>query len=128
MNASLAPDESAIVQHNTVNIGIAMATPYGLVVPNIKGVQVGRGRVCKGRVCKGRVCKGRAYACFCKCVRGGVGGWGWVVHCIGVGFGEQVGRGGVWKGSRWVWWCCSLVWAGWCAGGVQHSIASASSA
>jgi hypothetical protein len=39
VNASLAPDESAIVQHNVVNIGIAMNTPYGLVVPNIKNVQ-----------------------------------------------------------------------------------------
>lgn len=36
VNASLSPDQSAIIQHGTVNLGIAMATPHGLVVPNIK--------------------------------------------------------------------------------------------
>ena len=41
VNSSLAPDESAIVQHNVVNMGIAVNTPYGLAVPNIKNVQGG---------------------------------------------------------------------------------------
>lgn len=31
LNASLAPDGSAIAQHNTVNLGIAMATPCELL-------------------------------------------------------------------------------------------------
>ena len=38
VNASLAPDHTAILQHGTANIGVAMATPHGLVVPNIKDV------------------------------------------------------------------------------------------
>ncbi|GAB4821346.1 hypothetical protein N2152v2_008392 [Parachlorella kessleri] len=40
VNSSLAPDESAIIQHNVVNTGIAVNTPYGLAVPNIKNVQL----------------------------------------------------------------------------------------
>lgn len=40
VNASLAPDQAAVLQHRRVNLGIAMATPHGLAVPNIKDVQV----------------------------------------------------------------------------------------
>lgn len=36
INSSLSHDKNAIVQHNHINIGIAIATPDGLVVPNIK--------------------------------------------------------------------------------------------
>eukprot|EP00887_Chlorella_sp_A99_P002152 scaffold21.g2152.t1 len=36
VNASLAEDQSAILEHSHVNLGVAMATPHGLVVPNIK--------------------------------------------------------------------------------------------
>lgn len=39
VNASLAEDQSAILEHSHVNLGVAMATPHGLVVPNIKHVQ-----------------------------------------------------------------------------------------
>ena len=39
INASLAPSGDALVQHSSVNIGIAVATPHGLVVPNLKNVQ-----------------------------------------------------------------------------------------
>lgn len=40
MNASLAPDHSAVVQYRAVHVGMAMATPHGLVVPNVKHAQV----------------------------------------------------------------------------------------
>ena len=39
INSSLAPSGDAIMHHATANIGIAVATPLGLVVPNIKNVQ-----------------------------------------------------------------------------------------
>ena len=39
INSSLSPDESEIIYHNAHNIGLAMDTPRGLVVPNIKSVQ-----------------------------------------------------------------------------------------
>lgn len=39
VNASLAPDHSVVLQHHSVNLGVAMATPHGLAVPNIKDVQ-----------------------------------------------------------------------------------------
>mmetsp|Transcript_65970 Transcript_65970/g.208832 ORF Transcript_65970/g.208832 Transcript_65970/m.208832 type:complete len:221 (-) Transcript_65970:8-670(-) len=39
INAQLTPDESAIVHKVSHNIGVAMDTPSGLVVPNVKGVQ-----------------------------------------------------------------------------------------
>jgi 2-oxoisovalerate dehydrogenase E2 component (dihydrolipoyl transacylase) len=38
LNASLSPDESEIVYHAAHNIGLAMDTPNGLVVPNVKDV------------------------------------------------------------------------------------------
>lgn len=41
MNASLAPDQASVLAHRRVNLGVAMATPHGLAVPNIKDVQVG---------------------------------------------------------------------------------------
>ena len=40
VNASLAADQSAITQHGAKNIGVAVATPHGLAVPNIKNVEV----------------------------------------------------------------------------------------
>ncbi|KAG2427447.1 hypothetical protein HXX76_012383 [Chlamydomonas incerta] len=39
LNASLAPSGSDLLLHPHHNIGVAMATPSGLVVPNIKQVQ-----------------------------------------------------------------------------------------
>ena len=39
LNSSLSPDGSEIIYHNAHNIGVAMDTPRGLVVPNIKSVQ-----------------------------------------------------------------------------------------
>ncbi|GMH59161.1 hypothetical protein TrLO_g15024 [Triparma laevis f. longispina] len=39
INSSLSEDEKEIVYHNAHNIGVAMDTPRGLVVPNIKSVQ-----------------------------------------------------------------------------------------
>lgn len=39
LNASLSPDGGSLLQHGAVNIGVAMATPHGLAVPNIKGCQ-----------------------------------------------------------------------------------------
>lgn len=39
INSSLAPGEQELLLHPSHNIGIAMATPQGLVVPNIKNVQ-----------------------------------------------------------------------------------------
>ena len=43
VNASLGQDQASVVQHPRVNLGVAMATPHGLAVPNIKDVQVGEG-------------------------------------------------------------------------------------
>jgi hypothetical protein len=43
VNSSLSPDHKSLLLHNRVNLGIAMATPLGLAVPNIKDVQVGVG-------------------------------------------------------------------------------------
>jgi len=59
LNAQIAPGGSELLQLHTHNIGVAMATPSGLVVPNVKGVGLvgflgavggeGRGRlVCLG--------------------------------------------------------------------------------
>ncbi|CAL8463419.1 g2953 [Coccomyxa elongata] len=39
VNGSLSADGSALLQHPSHNLGVAMATPSGLVVPNIKGVE-----------------------------------------------------------------------------------------
>jgi len=39
VNASLAEDGEALVQHGDHNLGVAMDTPAGLVVPNVKRVQ-----------------------------------------------------------------------------------------
>ncbi|KAG0501894.1 hypothetical protein HPP92_001966 [Vanilla planifolia] len=39
MNSSFSEDSHAITLKGCHNIGVAMATPYGLVVPNIKNVQ-----------------------------------------------------------------------------------------
>jgi len=39
LNSSLAEDESSLTYHGDHNIGVAMDTPRGLLVPNIKGVQ-----------------------------------------------------------------------------------------
>ena len=39
MNSSLNSKADALLQHSSHNIGVAMATPSGLVVPNIKNVQ-----------------------------------------------------------------------------------------
>ena len=39
MNSSLNSKADALLQHSSHNIGVAMATPAGLVVPNIKNVQ-----------------------------------------------------------------------------------------
>ena len=39
MNSSLNDKADALLQHSSHNIGVAMATPSGLVVPNIKHVQ-----------------------------------------------------------------------------------------
>ena len=39
VNSSLNSKADALLQHSSHNIGIAMATPSGLVVPNIKNVQ-----------------------------------------------------------------------------------------
>ncbi|KAI7842438.1 hypothetical protein COHA_004077 [Chlorella ohadii] len=39
LNASLSADQGSVACHRHVNIGVAMATPHGLVVPNIKHVQ-----------------------------------------------------------------------------------------
>ena len=41
INASLSPSGSELALHRAHNIGIAMATPLGLVVPNIKQVGLG---------------------------------------------------------------------------------------
>lgn len=38
INSSLSPSGDAVVQHASINIGVAVATPLGLVVPNIKNV------------------------------------------------------------------------------------------
>ncbi len=38
INASVAPEGDAVIQHAHVNIGVAVATPLGLVVPNIKNI------------------------------------------------------------------------------------------
>ena len=39
MNTSLTADLLSIVQKNYFNIGIAVDTPDGLIVPNIKNTQ-----------------------------------------------------------------------------------------
>jgi 2-oxoisovalerate dehydrogenase E2 component (dihydrolipoyl transacylase) len=39
INASVASSNDALIQHAHINIGVAVATPLGLVVPNIKHVQ-----------------------------------------------------------------------------------------
>jgi len=39
INASIASSGDAIIQHAHINIGVAVATPLGLVVPNIKHVE-----------------------------------------------------------------------------------------
>ena len=39
LNSSLNSKADALLQHTPHNIGVAMATPAGLVVPNIKDVQ-----------------------------------------------------------------------------------------
>lgn len=39
VNASLAEDGEALAQHGDHNLGVAMDTPAGLVVPNVKRVQ-----------------------------------------------------------------------------------------
>lgn len=39
LNASLSADHSEVIYHGSHNIGIAVDTPTGLVVPNIKNVQ-----------------------------------------------------------------------------------------
>eukprot|EP01104_Vermistella_antarctica_P013171 TRINITY_DN3953_c0_g1_i1.p1 TRINITY_DN3953_c0_g1~~TRINITY_DN3953_c0_g1_i1.p1 ORF type:complete len:575 (+),score=132.45 TRINITY_DN3953_c0_g1_i1:115-1725(+) len=39
INSSLSADQSEIIYHGNHNIGVAMATPSGLLVPNIKSVQ-----------------------------------------------------------------------------------------
>ncbi len=41
INASLGQDQATVLLHRRVNLGVAMATPHGLAVPNIKDVQVG---------------------------------------------------------------------------------------
>eukprot|EP00300_Choanocystis_sp_HF-7_P037116 c53118_g1_i1.p1 GENE.c53118_g1_i1~~c53118_g1_i1.p1 ORF type:complete len:496 (+),score=129.04 c53118_g1_i1:66-1553(+) len=39
LNSSVNKDKSAILYHSSHNIGVAMDTPHGLLVPNIKDVQ-----------------------------------------------------------------------------------------
>ena len=39
LNSSLSEDGSEITYHAAHNIGVAMDTPRGLVVPNIKGCE-----------------------------------------------------------------------------------------
>ncbi|KAL4425054.1 hypothetical protein ABPG77_001832 [Micractinium sp. CCAP 211/92] len=39
VNASLGRDQATVLLHRRVNLGVAMATPHGLAVPNIKDVQ-----------------------------------------------------------------------------------------
>lgn len=39
LNSSLSPDQTEVIYHGSHNIGIAVDTPTGLVVPNIKNVQ-----------------------------------------------------------------------------------------
>ena len=39
VNTSLAEDGEALLQHGDHNLGVAMDTPAGLVVPNVKRVQ-----------------------------------------------------------------------------------------
>lgn len=53
VNACLQPDLSAVVQHQHVNVGVAMATPHGLAVPNVKDVQA-RWPRCAGAVLRWR--------------------------------------------------------------------------
>jgi pyruvate/2-oxoglutarate dehydrogenase complex dihydrolipoamide acyltransferase (E2) component len=40
LNSTLEPGGGALLQRQAHNIGVAMATPAGLVVPNVKGVRV----------------------------------------------------------------------------------------
>jgi hypothetical protein len=44
LNASLSPDATSLTLHGPHNIGVAMDTPQGLAVPNIKQASV----VCLG--------------------------------------------------------------------------------
>lgn len=39
LNAHVAPDASEVTQRGAHNIGVAMDTPRGLIVPNVKAVQ-----------------------------------------------------------------------------------------
>ena len=39
INASLSADGEELILHGAHNIGVAMASPAGLVVPNLKAVQ-----------------------------------------------------------------------------------------
>jgi len=39
LNARMSPDQTEIIYHDDHNIGVAVDTPHGLLVPNIKGVQ-----------------------------------------------------------------------------------------
>ena len=39
LNSSLNDKADALLQHPSHNVGVAMSTPSGLVVPNIKNVQ-----------------------------------------------------------------------------------------
>jgi len=39
LNARMTEDETALIYHDDHNIGVAVDTPHGLLVPNIKGVQ-----------------------------------------------------------------------------------------
>ncbi|KAK9812622.1 hypothetical protein WJX72_000756 [[Myrmecia] bisecta] len=39
INSSLSPDQTHLLHHASHNIGVAMATPTGLVVPNVKAVE-----------------------------------------------------------------------------------------
>lgn len=40
VNSSLGPGGDALLQHSTHNLGVAMDTRAGLVVPNVKAVQL----------------------------------------------------------------------------------------
>lgn len=46
LNTSLEPGGAAVLQHHSHNIGVAMATSNGLVVPNVKQVSLLLRRCC----------------------------------------------------------------------------------